>query len=375
VANGGELSKQALFIQNVVAIIWDFDKTLIPTYMQAPLFKHYGVDEKKFWKEVNGLGDLYRTRGAVNISADTLYLNHILTYVREGIFKGLTNAKLKSLGNEIEFYAGLPDFFELLKKEVATNAAFQKYEISIEHYIVSTGLRTMIEGSRIAKFVDGIWGCEFIQGNAKPDYLDKDQRNLFPDSEAEVITDIVYSIDNTTKTRALFEINKGSNKDPKINVNASLAPEDRRIPFQNMIYIADGPSDVPAFSILNQYGGHTFAVYKPGVRDQFNQANRLLRENRVQGMGEANYEANSQTSFWISEAVAEITTRIATARETLLSERIGRAPQHILTDIPDATKSIKTEQMASAPKMPPASALPEATISEMNGKPAFSKVS
>src|SRR5271156_3491614 len=148
---------QSLFTQNVIAIIWDFDKTLTSAYMQKPLFKHYGVDEKKFWAEANGLEKFYRRHGAHNVSKDTLYLNHILTYVREGIFKDLTNNLLFKFGSEIEFYPGLPDFFSSLKSSVSENSEFAKHEVSVEHYIVSTGLRKMIEGSDIAQYVDGIW--------------------------------------------------------------------------------------------------------------------------------------------------------------------------------------------------------------------------
>src|SRR5579884_2502322 len=79
---------QNLFRQTIVAVIWDFDKTLIPGYMQAPLFRHYGVNEEKFWREVGGLPEFYKKRGLELVSRDTLYLTHILTYVRSGRFKG-----------------------------------------------------------------------------------------------------------------------------------------------------------------------------------------------------------------------------------------------------------------------------------------------
>ena len=319
-----------VFTQNVIAIIWDFDKTLTPVYMQAPLFKRFGVDEEKFWAESNRLEDFYRTRGVHNVSKDTLYLNHILTYVREGVFNGLTNSLLHELGTEIQFYPGLPDRFDKLKQGVQTNEEFVRHGVMIEHYIVSTGLRQMIEGSRIAPYVDGIWACEFVEGTAKPKYLDPAQKELFGQPTPGHITDIAYLIDNTTKTRALFEINKGSNKHPEIKVNSTLAPENRRVPFQNMIYIADGPSDVPAFSIVNQYGGRTFAVYQPHHWEQFRQVNRLQQENRVQGIGEANYEDGSLTALWIADAVDQIATRIVDSRQAALRQSVGTTPQHII---------------------------------------------
>lgn len=251
----------SLFAQNVIAVIWDFDKTLTPQYMQAPLFKKFDVDEKTFWNEANGLASLYKNNGMYNVSADTLYLNHILTYVEEGIFQGLNNQMLFDLGSEITFFPGLPEFFKTLEDSVRSVPRFATHEIFVEHYIVSTGIRQMIMGSKIAQFVKSVWGCEFVEVVGRPGYLDTNTP-LFDDAEPTIIRNIGYAIDNTTKTRALFEINKGTNKRPEIQVNATIAHQDRRVPFENMIYIADGPSDVPAFSIVNQYGGKTFAVYK-----------------------------------------------------------------------------------------------------------------
>ena len=100
-----------IFPQTVIAVVWDFDKTLIPGYMQEPLFEHYGVDENAFWGEVSALPDKYRRGGVDLISTEILYLNHILDYVADGRFSGLTNAKLKKLGAQLAFYPGIPDIF------------------------------------------------------------------------------------------------------------------------------------------------------------------------------------------------------------------------------------------------------------------------
>jgi len=320
---------QSLFTQSVIAIIWDFDKTLTPNYMQGPLFKKFGVDEKTFWEESNGLADYYKHSGIGNILRDSLYLNHMLAYVNAGIFKGLNNQLLFELGREIEFYDGLPDFFRSVKGVAPATDQFVKHGVTVEHYIVSTGLRQMILGSKIAQYVDGVWGCEFVEHLAGPGYLKK-QLPLF---DHQMIQGIGYALDNTTKTRALFEINKGTNKIPDIDVNASIAFEDRRIPFQNMIYIADGPSDMPCFSIVNQYGGRTFAVYKPKSPDSFRAVDKLQKQNRVQGIGEASYVEGSLAAMWITNAVNEIGSRIVTDRNRLFNERVGSAPQHIISDI------------------------------------------
>ncbi len=319
---------RTLFPQSTIAVIWDFDRTLTPGYMQGPLFRHYGIDGLDFWREVDALPDFYRQHGADLIGPDILYLHHILTYVRAGRFAGLNNRLLRQLGAEIQFYAGLPDFFDQIRKRIEASPEYGEHGVEIEHYIVSSGLRQMILGSAIAPYAEQVWACEFAENDAPPGYLDdKAQRALF-DEDAE-ISHIIYSLDNTTKTRAVFEINKGTNKNPNVNVNAKVAHEDRRVPFQNMIYIADGPSDVPVFSVVKANGGKTFAVYKPESVAEFEQVNRLQEQGRVHSFGEADYREGSQTHMWITHAVDSIARRIVHDRESALHSRLGKPPGHI----------------------------------------------
>jgi len=315
-----------IFPQNVIAMIWDFDKTLIPGNMQGPLFRHFGIDENAFWDEVDGLEQWYRDRGATMIARERLYLDHILTYVREGRMPGLGNDLLRDLGAEIEFYRGIPDFLELARKTVESEPAFAEHQISVEHYVISTGLREMILGSAIAPYVDDVWACEFTEMIAPPGYADHQGRLFSPEGE---ISQLIYTIDNTSKTRAVFEINKGTNKNPTIDVNAKIAHEDRRVPFQNMIYVADGPSDVPVFSVVGANGGRTYAVYRPGSRTEFEQAARLLEQDRVDSFGEADYSEDSQTAMWLIHAAEGVARRIVRDREEALSERVGLPPRHV----------------------------------------------
>lgn len=315
------------FPQNVIAVIWDFDKTLIPGYMQKPLFARYSVDELDFWTEVQGLAGYYKKLGHALISADTIYLSHILTYVRAGKFKGLNNATLREVGAELDFYPGVPEIFSVLKKKVADSPRFERHGISVEHYIVSTGLRQMILGSRIANDVDDVWACEFLESTAPPGYLTATSEQLSATAE---IAEIAYAIDNTTKTRAVFEINKGVNKNPEMSVNQKMNEDHRRIPFSNMIYIADGPSDVPVFSVVNRFGGQTLGVYGPDSEKEFRQIADLQDEGRVQGTGPADYQAGTHTTMWLERAVEKVATRITDARERALRESVGSAPAHIL---------------------------------------------
>ncbi len=318
--------KRQLFPQNVIAIIWDFDKTLIPGNMQGPLFKRYGISEADFWEEVDGLERFYLDHGAHRVARDALYLHHILTYVREGRMAGLSNDLLAELGKEIDFYPGIPDFMEILKKTVESEPRFAEHQIVVEHYVVSTGLRQMIQGSAVAPYLTEVWACEFAELVAKPGYAEGQDALFSADRQIE---QLVYTIDNTTKTRAVFEINKGTNRNPAIDVNSKVAAEDRRVPFQNMIYIADGPSDVPVFSVVGANGGKTYAVYRPGSEVEFEQVNRLLEQDRIDSFGEADYTAGSQTSMWITNAARQIGRRIVSDREEALAERVGLPPRHV----------------------------------------------
>jgi hypothetical protein len=318
---------QPLFLQNIIACIWDFDKTLIPGYMQEPLFEKYRVDPKKFWQEVGELPNYYKKDGMSLIASDTVYLNHILTYTREGIFEGLNNDTLRKLGGKITFYKGLPEFFNEVKNFVRTNPDYRQHEIQVEHYIVSTGLRQMILGSKIAPYIDEVWGCEFVENPPPPGFLAKKIKPK--QTKSKILSQIAYALDNTTKTRAVFEINKGTNKIPDIDVNAKIPDEDRRVPFQNMIYVADGPSDIPVFSIINQFGGRTFAVYQHGSKEEFSQVNNFQQQGRVQSFGEANYTDGSQTAMWIKNAISEIADLIVKNRERVLGDKIGKPPKHL----------------------------------------------
>ncbi len=217
----------------------------------------------------------------------------------------------------------------VMRKHV--ESLFAEHQISIEHYVVSSGLREMILGSAVAPFIENVWACEFSEEVAPPGYLDDPKPRLFTPEERE-IRQALYTIDNTTKTRAIFEINKGANVNPAINVNSKIVHEDRRVPFQNMIYVADGPSDVPVFSVLNQHGGRTYAVYRPGSGAEFEQVNRLLEQGRIQAYGPADFTDGSQTSMWLLHTGEQIARRIVRDRELALSLRLGHPPGHIEVD-------------------------------------------
>lgn len=317
--------KKSLYRQNIIACIWDFDKTLIPGYMQSPIFKAFGVDEDTFWEEVNQLPEIYAQRG-YHVSGDTIYLNHLLSFVKNGSLKGLTNQRLRELGAELEFYPGVQELFINLKGLVAEKAEYQKHNIILEHYIISTGLAEMIRGSAIAPLVEGIFGCEFIEAPLPPYYSQQSELSLQMDFELSQIGTIV---DNTAKTRYIFEINKGTNKYPKIDVNATIAPSARRVPIERMLYIADGPSDVPVFSVVKGSGGKTYAVYNPNSEAEFAQNDALLNAGRIHAYGSADYRLSSTTAKWLRMHVRGICDTIVADGEQALSENVRNVPRHL----------------------------------------------
>jgi hypothetical protein len=314
-----------LYTQNVIAFIWDFDKTLTHGYMQEPLFEAYGVDALTFWREVNALKEHYSSRD-LRISSDSAYLGHILRYVEEGVFAGLTNQRLQELGAAIRLAPGVPEFFASSKESVTADPRYSRHDIKVEHYVVSTGLRKMIEGSALADHVEGIWACELLADPPGPGYL----ASPAPTPETEgIVTQLGYVIDNTTKTRAIFEINKGVNKDDNIDVNTLIAPEDRRVPIKNMIYVADGPSDVPSFSVINQNGGKTLGVYCPGSDAHYDAVASLEEQGRVQSIAEADYQPGKPAHMWLMRSLKKIADEVCAVRERTSAELPG-APGHVV---------------------------------------------
>jgi len=225
----------------------------------------------------------------------------------------------------------LPDFFDVLKRRIEDEPRFKQRDIKLEHYVVSTGLSQMIRGSAIHEHVDGVWGCELLGVTAPPHFKLKPEVTPTPDPDAP-LTSIAYAIDNTTKTRAIFEINKGVNRHPQIDVNSLMPHEARRVPFDHMIYIADGPSDVPVFSVVKQYGGKTFAVYAPESQTpkDFRQAEELQNQGRVHAFGPADYRRGTHTYLCITTWAEQIAEKIAKRWQTALGDTLGTVPTHIL---------------------------------------------
>lgn len=299
---------------NIIAVIWDCDRTLIDGYMQDPIFKKFNKNAHDFWEKVNAIPKEYESKG-IRVNSDTYYLNYFIKCAHDGTFPKLNNAMLRDFGKEQKFYNGIPEIFEKTKNMFNGDTSYSEYGIQVEHYIVSTGFAEVIRGSLLMPYVNAVWGCELIEA---------------PDQDGDpIISEIVYTIDNTTKTRAIFEINKGIGKLNYIEVNSKIPKDMRRVQFENMIYIADGPSDIPAFSLIKQNGGATFAIYPRGDMKAMQQVEQMRTDGRVDMYAEADYAENTTANMWITNKIQQMADRIRNREKDKILSSASEAPHHL----------------------------------------------
>lgn len=289
--------------QNIIAIVYDYDQTLSPTYMQDEvLFPEFGVDPDRFWKKCQ---ELVKTQGYDNELAYMKVMLDCLEMDRP------TNARLRELGARMSFYKGLPDMFEEFGEGLLT-PEHVAHGIHVEHYIVSSGLKVMIEGSRLAPYVKAIFGCEFAE--------DDHGRITFPKRV----------ISHTQKTQFLFRINKRM-LDMSQDVNDHMPADIRPVPFEHMIYVGDGPTDVPCFTVIRQQGGQAIAVYNPDdpTRSSFKKCFQLAAHaDRVKHVAPSDYRRGSHLRLLLEQMVEEIAGRIVEARHREAEAGLVKAPKH-----------------------------------------------
>ena len=250
----------------IVALIYDFDGTLSPGNMQEFGFiQAIGKKPQEFWQESD---EIASGQDASNILS---YMKLMFDEARKAGIK-LRREDFKSFGASVELFEGVTGWFKLI------NDYGQEKGVKIEHYINSSGLAEMIEGTKIAKEFKRIFACSFLYNK---------------DGEAEWPG---VAVDYTAKTQFLFKINKGilSIRDNK-KVNESQLEEKKRIPFPHMIYFGDGETDVPCMKIVKMFGGNSIAVYNPEIKKKVNVAKKLLRQQRVNFITPANYTKESRT--------------------------------------------------------------------------------
>ena len=257
----------------VVAICYDFDKTLSPNDMQAQGYiQSLGYDIGQFWHNTDRL--------SVDNQMDS-NLAYMYMMVDEARGKLLFNRQtLMDYGSKVQLYPGVADWFERIRKYGADNG------VIVEHYIISSGLKEMIEGTVVAKegAFERIYACSFL-------YNDRGEA-VWP----------AQMVNYTNKTQFLFRISKGvlDVNDPA--VNDYFAPEERRVPFRNMVYIGDSDTDIPCMRLVNSYGGHSIGVYDPLKQDK-KKVHRMIRENRIRYFTEADYSEDSALDRLVKQII------------------------------------------------------------------------
>ena len=258
-----------------VALIYDFDGTLSPLNMQEyDFFKAIGIkgrNKKQFWDDNQ---DLVKKHNA----------NNILCYMKLMLDKAqasrvsIKREQFVNFGKSIELYNGVDTWFQEINK------LGSQVGVKIEHYINSSGLREMIEGTSIAKEFKEIYACSFMY-------------------EDDVARWPAVAVDFTTKTQFLFMINKGIRRiSDNSKVNEYIPDEDRAIPFNHMIYFGDGATDIPCMKLVKQQGGYSFAVYAPHKAKKKAAAEKLIGEARVNFVCPADYSKDSEI-YKIVEAI------------------------------------------------------------------------
>ena len=250
----------------IIALIYDFDGTLSPGNMQEFGFiQAIGSTPEEFWSKSN---DIAKGQDASNILA---YMKLMYDEARKNGIR-LTREDFRRYGSDIVLFDGVREWFRNV------NEYGRRHGVIIEHYINSSGLKEIIEGSPIAREFKHIFAGSFIYDEA---------------GEAEWPG---IAVDFTAKTQFLFKIQKGifSSRDAK-RVNESMAEDAKRIPFTNMIYFGDGETDIPSMKVVNMFGGNAIAVFNPTDPRKRGLARKLLRQGRVNFITPAVYSRESRT--------------------------------------------------------------------------------
>ena len=258
----------------IVAFLYDFDKTLCTTDMQDYAFiPSLDMTPKEFWAEANGFGRGNRIDGI---------LAYMYTMIREAEKRNrpFTREGLVEKGRSIVLFPGVEDWFRRI------NAFGEAQGVQVEHYIISSGLREIIEGSSISGEFKEIYASEF--------YYDETGRPVWPK----------LAVNFTAKTQFVYRINKGvlDVSDDK-TLNDSMPDDSKRVPFTNMVYMGDGLSDVPCMKMMRAYGGQAIAVYQEsnrmGVED-------LLAKGRVDFIFPADYSEDTALDLTVKNIIRKM---------------------------------------------------------------------
>ena len=257
----------------IVALMYDFDRTLCTKDMQDYSFiPSLGMTESEFWQTTN---EMWQSEHMDSVLA------YMYAMVKISKDKGVPILRESLVGNgkNVELFRGVEGWFDRI------NAFGQQNGVQIEHYIISSGMKEIIEGTSIAHSFKSIFACEFL--------YDENGGAVWPK------TDVNY----TNKTQFVYRINKGVlDVANDLDLNRSMPEDDKRVPFTNMIYIGDGLSDVPCMKMMKAYGGYSIAVYQK--RD--GKVEELLRKDRVDYIFPADYSEGTGLDVTVKNIITKM---------------------------------------------------------------------
>ncbi len=257
----------------VVAICYDFDKTLSPDDMQAQGYiQSVGYDVPDFWKKSNSL--------ASDNEMDQ-NLAYMYTMKQESEGKVLfTKEKLAEYGASVQLFPGVEQWFERIREYGKSQG------VIVEHYIISSGLKEMIEGTAVAK------AGAFEKIYASSFYYNEKGVAVWP---AQVVN-------YTNKTQFLFRIEKGVLDINDSAVNESFSPEEMRVPFRNIVYIGDSDTDIPCMKLVTSYGGHSIGVYNAESKDK-TKVYKMMRDGRIKYFAPADYREGTELDLLVKAII------------------------------------------------------------------------
>ena len=257
----------------VAALCYDFDKTMSPKDMQEYGFiERLSMSAEEFWRASNEL--------VKSADMDSI-LAYMFTMTKEAKRKGIiiTEKDLRELGKDIELFKGVEDWFYRI------NAFGINNQTVIEHYIISSGIKEIIEGNPIAQWFTKIYASSF--------YYDDSGRAVWPRQ----------AVNFTTKTQYLFRINKNCEIE---DVNRYMPDEKRRIPFSHFIYIGDSETDIPCMRLIKSSGGNSIGVYNPADDKGKKTVSNLIKENRINYYAPADYSEGGMMEMIVKKIIAQI---------------------------------------------------------------------
>ena len=264
------------------AIAYDFDGTLAPGNMQEYDFvPAIGMTSNEFWEEVN---DLAKKHDADQI---LLYLMHMLDKAQAARVP-VRKKNFVDFGRSVTLFDGVADWFDRI------NAHGKQHGFKVEHFIISSGIREMIEGTPIAKKFAAIYASAFV--------YDHNGVAHWP----------ALAVNYTTKTQFLFRINKGvPNVYDNARINEFIPKEDRPVPFEQMVFVGDGDTDIPCFRLVKEQYGHAIAVYKPSTAGARRRAEKLVKEGRVNFIAPANYTEGGEMDKIVKGIIDKVAADVA----------------------------------------------------------------